>query len=184
MDNNTKRSVELLQKCEAMTLLCTRATHYWSIVKTAFQIPLILTSSIMCVLNSFGTVETSMKIPNVVVNGISVILISYQSNLKVAEKVELFKQLSNSFLGLAHQIEGMDIEELDKNTVNNIYDKYDTFVMSCLFEEIPKRYKLEVIKLFEGKALPLQLNGGSGLCITKVKDHTVHKGDLIHQLEV
>ena len=111
MDNNTKRSVEVLQKCEAMTLLCTRATHYWSIVKTAFQIPLILTSSIMCILNSFGTVETSMKIPNVVVNGISVILISYQSNLKVAEKVELFKQLSNSFLALAHQIEGMDIED-------------------------------------------------------------------------
>jgi len=170
MDNNTKRSVELLQKCEAMTLLCTRATHYWSIVKTAFQIPLILTSSIMLVLNSFDDNKGNMKIPNVVVNGVSVLLISYQSNLKVAEKCELFKQLSNSFLALAHQIEGMDIEELDKNTVNNIYDKYDTLVMNCLFEDIPKRYKLEVKQIMKGRSLPIQLNGGSGLILKNEVD--------------
>ena len=165
MDNNTKRSVEVLHKCEAMTLLCTRATHYWSMIKTAFQIPLILTSSIMCILNSFDDGNGNMKIPNVVVNGVSVLLISYQSNLKVAEKVELFKQLSNSFLALAHQIEGMELEELDKNAVNNLYDKYDTLVMSCLFEDIPKRYKLEVKQIMRDKALPIQLNGGSGLVL-------------------
>ena len=137
----------------------------------------------MCILNSFSDNNNNMKLPNVIVNGVSVLLISYQSNLKVFEKCELFKNLSNQFLQLAHDVEGKDPEELDRNTVNIFIEKYDALISSCLFEEIPKSIKLDVIKIFEGKALPLQLNGGSGLCINK-KDHTVYNGDLIHQLEV
>ncbi len=158
-----ERAYALLDKCECMSLLCSKATNRWSLIKFIFQIPLILTSSVMCILNSFDTGEVSMKIPNVIVNGISVLLISYQSNLKVAEKVELFKNLSNSFLQLAHQIEGLEPEVLDRNMVNNLTEKYDVLVISCLFEDIPKSQKLEVIKIFDGKHLPLQLNGGSGL---------------------
>ena len=88
MDNRTQA---LLDKCECMSLLCSKATGYWSFIKFIFQIPLILTSSVMCILNSFDKEEGSMKIPNVVVNGVSVLLLALQNNLKVAEKVELFK---------------------------------------------------------------------------------------------
>jgi hypothetical protein len=98
-----------------------------------------------------------------VVNGVSVLLVSYQSNLKVAEKCELFKNLSNQFLQLAHEVEGREPEQLDRNAVNALIEKYDTLVHACLFEDIPKSIKLEVVKIFEGKSLPLQLNGGSGL---------------------
>jgi len=153
--------------------LCSKANQHWSLVKFIFQIPLILTSSIMCILNSFDDGKGNMKIPNVVVNGVSVLLISYQSNLKVAEKVELFKQLSNQFLQLAHDIEGRELETLDRNTVNNLIEKYDGLVTSCLFEDIPKNIKMEVIKLFEGKALPLQLNGASGLNIKRNSGNTI-----------
>ena len=164
------RAKQLYDKCECMSLLSQRACNHWSFIKFLFQIPLILTSSVMCILNSFDKGDGMMKIPNVVVNGISVLLISYQSNLKVAEKVELFKNLSNSFLKLAHEIEGKSPEELDRNTVNILIEKYDSLITTCLFEDIPKSIKLEVIKIFQGKTLPLQLNGGSGLTITS--DHT------------
>ena len=117
----------------------------------------------MCILNSFSTDDGEMKIPNVVVNGISVLLISYQSNLKVAEKVELYKNLGNEFLQLAHQIEGLNHEEIDRNMINNLIEKYDRLIMSCNFEDIPTKYKLEVIKNNPTKKLPLQLNGASGL---------------------
>jgi len=177
MDDRAKK---LYQKCECMSLLCQKACNHWSLVKFIFQIPLILTSSVMCILNSFSDNNNNMKIPNVVVNGVSVLLISYQSNLKVAEKCDLFKMLSNQFLQLAHEIEGKDQEELDCNTVNIFTEKYDTLIQSCLFEDIPKSIKVDVITIFQGKALPLQLNGGSGL---QVKDHTVHRGELCH-LEV
>ena len=142
----------------------------------------------MCILNSFDDGKGNMKIPNVVVNGVSVLLMSYQSNLKVFEKCELFKNLSNQFLQLAHDVEGKDPEELDRNTVNILIEKYDSLIATCLFEDIPKNIKLEVIKIFEGKSLPLQLNGGSGLDIRKTRDMTVHrgkyKGELCHLEQV
>ena len=140
-----------------------------------FQMPLILTSSVMCILNSFDDGSGNMKIPNVVVNGISVLLVSYQSNLKVPEKVELFKSLSNQFLQLAHQIEGLEISAIDKNMVNNMVEKYDGLVTSCLFEDIPNRYKMEVKKMMYGKALPLQLNGASGIIL---KDEVILSEDV------
>jgi hypothetical protein len=161
------RSFKLYDKCEAMSLLCGKANNHWSLVKFIFQIPLILTSSVMCILNSFDDGKGNMKIPNVVVNGVSVLLISYQSTLKVAEKCESFKNLSNQFLQLAHEIEGKSPEELDRNTLNNLIEKYDALISTCLFEDIPKSIKLEVINLFEGKSLPLQLNGASGLTVKR-----------------
>jgi len=157
------RAFKLYEKCECMSLLCNKACNRWSLIKFIFQIPLILTSSVMCILNSFSDNNNNMKIPNVVVNGISVLLISYQNNLKVAEKTELFKNLSNQFLQLAHEVEGCEPEKLDRQRVNTLIEKYDALIQSCLFEDIPKSIKQEVVNIFDGKALPLQLNGGSGL---------------------
>lgn len=153
----------LLDRCEAMSVLCQRATQQWSLIKFLFQIPLILTSSIMCILNSFDNDKGNMKIPNVVVNGASVLILSLQNNLKVAEKVELFKSLSNNFLQLAHQLEGIEEEEITRESINIFTDKYDSLVIQCQFEDISKKIKLEVIELWEGRTIPLQLNGASGL---------------------
>ena len=123
----------------------------------------------MCILNSFDDGTGSMKVPNVIVNGVSVLLISYQSNLKVAEKVELYKNLSNEFLILAHEIEGKNPDEIDRNQVNNLIEKYDKLTFTVNFQDIPTKYKLEVIKNNPNKKLPLQLNGASGLPSPKVK---------------
>jgi hypothetical protein len=153
----------LLDKCEAMSVLCQKATQYWSLIKFTFQIPLIITSSVMCILNSFDNDKGNMKIPNVVVNGASVLILALQNNLKVPEKVELFKNLSNNFLQLAHQIEGLETEELSKNAINGLTEKYDSLVIQCQFEDIKKSIKMEVIELWEGRSVPLQLNGASGL---------------------
>ena len=152
----------LLDKCEAMSVLCQKATQHWSLIKFAFQIPLIITSSVMCILNSFDNDKGNMKIPNVVVNGASVLILALQNNLKVPEKVELFKNLSNNFLQLAHQIEGMERDDLSKNAINALTEKYDSLVIQCQFEDI-KSIKMEVIELWEGRSVPLQLNGASGI---------------------
>lgn len=153
----------LLDKCEAMSVLCQKATQHWSLIKFTFQIPLIITSSVMCILNSFDNHKGNMRIPNVIVNGASVLILALQNNLKVPEKVELFKNLSNNFLQLAHQIEGMEKEEMSKNAINGLTEKYDSLVIQCQFEDIKKSIKIEVIELWEGRSVPLQLNGASGL---------------------
>ena len=174
----------LLDRCEAMSVLCQRATQQWSFIKFIFQIPLILTSSIMCILNSFDNENGNMKIPNVVVNGASVLILSLQNNLKVAEKVELFKSLSNNFLQLAHQLEGLEEEEITRDSINIFTDKYDSLVIQCQFEDISKKIKLEVIDLWEGRTIPLQLNGASGLKKKKVSNSpspNIISNDLINK---
>ena len=142
MDN---RSLQLLEKCEALSLLCSKATSHWSLIKFVFSVPLILTSSIMCILNSFERDDqNNMRIPNVVVNGISVLLMSLQSSMKVSEKVQSFKNNSNNFLLLAHQIEGTEPKLLDNNKINAFVDKYDNLVQQTFLRsfQINARKKL------------------------------------------
>ena len=158
------RTIKLLDKCEAMSLLSTKTSSHWSFIKMMFQIPLILTSSVMCILNSFEREgESNMKIPNVVVNGCSVLIMSLQNNLKVPEKVELFKSLSNQYLILAHSIEALEPDPITREMINNFTEKYDSLQSQCLFEDIPQKYKKEVINSWKNRALPLQLNGASGI---------------------
>ncbi len=66
---------KLLDKCEAMTLLCTNASTHWSFIKFCFNIPLVLTSSTMCIINSISEDANAVKIPNIVVNAVSVLII-------------------------------------------------------------------------------------------------------------
>ena len=166
-----EKLVELIDKAECCSLLCNRASGHWSLVRFFFQIPLILTSSVMCVLNSFENDGNVMRIPNIVVNGISALLLSMQTNLKVNEKCEAFKSLSHNFLLLAHQLESYGDEEVNRDIINSLVDKYDNLVAQMAWEEIPRRYKLEIKMLWEDekKHLPLNLNGLSGLLTPKRK---------------
>lgn len=163
------RAKALLDRCEALSLLCTKAAGHWSFIKMILNTPLIITSSVMCILNSMTTTDNGnqMRIPNVVVNGISVLILSIQSNLKASEKLELFKGLSLSYIKLAHQIEGIEEELLTRENLNTLQDKYDLFLSQTMFEEIPDKCKRQVMVLFQGRSVPLNLNGASGLVVEK-----------------
>jgi hypothetical protein len=164
MDTKTaERAEKLIDRAEAMTLLSTKAMSYWSMIKFVFQIPLILTSSTMCILNSFDDGKGNMRVPNVVVNGTSVLLISMQQQMKVSEKYELFKKLSGEYLAIAHTLEGLEPDQITRDVVNNLQEKYDVLQSQYLFEDTPRYCKREVIKVFENRTLPLQLNGASGI---------------------
>jgi hypothetical protein len=58
---------KMLDKCEAMTLLCSKSSSYWNLIKVCFNIPLVLTSSSMCIINSISVDANDVKIPNIVV---------------------------------------------------------------------------------------------------------------------
>jgi hypothetical protein len=85
---------KLLDKCEAMTLLCTKASSHWSFIKFCFNIPLVITSSAMCIINSISEDANAVKIPNIVVNAVSVLIMSLNNSIKAGEKFETFKKLS------------------------------------------------------------------------------------------
>lgn len=155
-----ERIEKLLSKTEAMVLLTSKANGYWSMIKFAFNIPLVLTSSAMCIINSISDDANEVKIPNIVVNAVSVLIISLNNSIKASEKCDLFRRLSQQFLLLSGQIE--NDAELDENEFNMIALKYENLINDVLFEDVPNRYKEQVIESFRDRHLPLQLNGCSG----------------------
>jgi hypothetical protein len=155
-----ERTEKLLSKTEAMVLLCSKANGYWSMVKFIFQIPLVLTSSAMCIINSVSEDANEVKIPNIVVNAISVLIMSLNNSIKASEKCDLFRRLSQQFLLLAGQIENDN--EITDSDFQLIALKYENLINDCLFEEIPNRYKLAVAESFKNRFVPLQLNGTIG----------------------
>ena len=155
-----ERIEKILSKTEAMVLLCSKANGYWSMVKFFFQIPLVLTSSAMCIINSVSEDSNTVKIPNIVVNAISVLIMSLNNSIKASEKCDLFRRLSQQFLLLAGQIENDN--EITDSDFQLIALKYENLINDTLFEEIPNRYKLQVAESFKHRQLPIQLNGCSG----------------------
>lgn len=155
-----ERIEKILSKTEAMVLLCSKANSYWSMVKFAFNIPLVLTSSAMCIINSVSEDSNTVKIPNIVVNAISVLIMSLNNSIKASEKCDLFRRLSQQFLLLAGQIENDN--EITDSDFQLIALKYENLINDVLFEEIPNRYKLQVAESFKNRVIPLQLNGTIG----------------------
>lgn len=155
-----ERIEKLLSKTECMVLLCSKASSYWSMIKFAFNIPLVLTSSAMCIINSISEDANEVKIPNIVVNAISVLIMSLNNSVKASEKCDLFRRLGQQFLLLSGQIENDN--EITDNDFHIIAIKYENLVNDCLFEDIPYRYKIQVAESFKDRYVPLQLNGTIG----------------------
>jgi hypothetical protein len=156
---------KLLDRSECLVLLCSSACNYWSFVKFCFAIPLILTSSAMCIINSISNQPDEMKVPNIIVNAVSVLIVSLNNSIKAAEKHENYKRLSQQFMTLSQEIDAFDDENIiTKEKYDMLVLKYDNLVNDCSFEDIPTRYKLNASKVFNsnGRATPLQLNGVIG----------------------
>jgi len=65
-------------------------------VKFCFNIPLVLTSSAMCIINSISGDANPMKIPNIIVNAISVLIMSLNHSVKASEKWKDLKDCPNN----------------------------------------------------------------------------------------
>jgi len=180
MSHNLSFKIEkLLSKTEALVLLCSKASGYWSMIKFAFNIPLVLTSSAMCIINSISEDANEVKIPNIVVNAISVLIMSLNNSIKASEKCDLFRRLGQQFLLLAGQIENDD--EITDNEFSLLALKYENLINDILFEEIPNRYKLQVVESFKDRHLPLQLNGtiGNNTTFKKINSSETNSAEIV-----
>jgi len=155
---------KLLDKCEAMTLLCTKACTYWSMVEFCFNIPLVLASSTMCIVSSVSEDVNRMKMPDVVVDAIGVLIMSLNSSVKAGEKFESFGRLSQQFMILSQEVEALE-STIDTDKYAILLLKYDNLIQDCAFEEIPYKYKIQVSKIYaeNNRFIPIQLNGTIGM---------------------
>ncbi len=169
-----ERIEKLLSRTEALVLLTNKASGYWSMVKFCFNIPLVLTSSAMCIINSISEDANEVKIPNIVVNAISVLIMSLNNSIKASEKCDLFRRLSQQLLLLTGKIENDDV--IDESEFKLLAMSYENLVNDIPFEEVPNRYKLQGADSFKDRHLPLQLNGCSG----NNKNYKRNSGELVN----
>ena len=164
-----KSKLKLLDKCEALTLLCTKASSRWSFIKFCFNIPLVFTSSAMCIINSISTDSNKVKIPNIIVNAISVLIMSLANNTRASEKFENFKKLSQQFMLLSQEIDAIEADDIPIEEYKLILLKYENLVQQIDFEEIPIGYKNSVSLIYQNanRHLPIQLNGTIGNVVKK-----------------
>jgi len=164
-----KNKLKLLDKCECLTLLCTKGSSYWSFVKFCFNIPLVITSSAMCIINSISEDANSVKIPNIVVNAISVLIMSITNSVKPAEKFDIFKRLQQQFMELSVEIDSVEEDEITQEQYNIFVLKYENLLRDLPFEEIPTTYKTSIAQAYQnaGRHIPIQLNGTIGNIVKK-----------------
>lgn len=149
----TERKIRILKgKAEALSLTCNLANVYWNRVKMCFNIPLVLTSSVMCVLNSITLDANDVKLPNIIVNAISVLIISLNNSIKAGEKVDNFKKLSQGFLLLVTEMEDDDEKDLHLYNI-----KFNNLINDIEFSDITSSIKKQVNMLFDDDELPLQI---------------------------
>ena len=155
---------KLLDRTECLTLLTTKASSHWSYWKFILGIPLILTSSSMVIINSITTDGNEVKIPNIIVNSISVLIMSLTNSIKASEKLDLFHRLSQQFMMLSCELEQIE-EDVSIEEAKTLLLKYEQLVNQVCFEEIPQSIKISVSKLYTDnqKFIPIQLNGTSAI---------------------
>lgn len=167
--NSMKSKLKLLDKCEALTLLTTKASSRWSFIKFCFNIPLVFTSSAMCIINSISTDANEIKIPNIIVNAISVLIMSLANNTRASEKFEIFKKLSQQFMLLSQEIDAIEDDDIPLDEYKLLLLKYENLVQQIDFEEIPISYKNNVSIAYTNanRFVPIQLNGTIGNVVKK-----------------
>jgi hypothetical protein len=143
------------------SILCQESTDWYSLLKTITNIPLILISTTMSILNSLNINNYDMQIPNIVINAVFALVLSLINNFKITEKQANFKSLNIKYIKLTHYIEDKITNELEnctKEDIRQIINDYDIICENLEFS-YPGFIKKRIKKRFFGKkTLPNILN--------------------------
>ena len=139
-------------KTQIMGLLASSSYEYFSLLNSLIKIPIILSSSVMALLNSSVIDEGLLKYCNIILNSATALILSLSSNFKVEEKSNSYKILSIKFTKLHHEIENVlinDTAELDTEKIQQIISNYDGLCENI--EPFAKHIKRKIIKKYSGK---------------------------------
>ncbi len=106
----------------------------------------------MAIINSLTTDGNDLKLYNIIVNSVSVLIISLNNSIKSGEKADNLKKLSQSFLLLVSEIENDEKKDLHLYNI-----KFDNLINDIEFSDINTSIKKQVNMLFDDEELPLQI---------------------------
>ena len=138
------------------SILCSQSAEHFSFLRSIVNIPLILCSSTMTILNSLDESHA-----NIILNAWTSLILSLVGNFKLPEQATNFAQIQVKMNKLCHQIEdrlSIDLENTNIEHIRAIINDYD-----ALYEQLdysfPNFIKNRVKKIYSGKkVLPNILN--------------------------
>lgn len=161
----TNEQILLIQNYRDMSyvnnILCDQSSNYYNNLKNIINIPLILSSSALTILNSSDFSSDQMKIPNIIINACTTLLLSLINNFKFVEKANNFKSVAVKYNKLTHNIESRltnDINNISISDISNIITEYDNLNESIDYS-FPDHIKERVKKIYKNnRKLPSSLN--------------------------
>ena len=88
-------------------LLCDESMNFYSIIKNIVNFPLITSSAVMTIMNSSEFSPEQMKYPNVIINGITTLILALIHNFKLLEKINNFRTIGLKMIKLTHSIDSL-----------------------------------------------------------------------------
>ena len=148
-------------KAYITSILCAQSSEHFSFLRSMVNLPLIISSSVMTVLNSMSDNSNEMKYANIVLNTWTSLILSIIGNFKLTEQATNFKQIEIKMNKLTHKIEdflSIDLESTKIEDIRSIINEYDALNESLDFP-FPNFIKNRVKKIYSGKkTLPNILN--------------------------
>ena len=149
-------------KAYITSILCSQSAEHFSFPRSIVNIPLILSSSVMGIMNSMDEgANNNMKICNIVLNAWTSLILSLVGNFKLPEQDTNFSQIQVKMNKICHQIEDkltIDLDSCKIEDIRHYINDYDS-----LYEQLdysfPNFIKNRIKKIYSGKkVLPNILN--------------------------
>ena len=144
-----------------MSLLCSESSSFFSLLKTVLNLPIIITSSIMSIMNSGLFESDQMKLPNIVLNSSTALILSLVNTFKLPERQANFKSSHIKFTKLLHKIEDSIVNDQDNLTTEELrafINEYDAINENIEYG-FPSHIKTKIKNTYYGKrTLPNILN--------------------------
>lgn len=151
-DKQTELLTSYKDKAFIMMLLCEQSYNEYTFIKNIINIPLILVNTAMTILNSAVFDANDMKIPNILLNSTTGVIIGLISSFKIYEKIQSFHQLQGKFNKLSSGIESkmIKMEEITEDDIRTVIDTYDNLIDSLDYP-ISEKIKNRIKKQFQEK---------------------------------
>ena len=141
--------------------LCSSSYEFFSKLRSVMNIPLIVISSVMAILNSGSFSSEDMKLPIIIINACTALILALISNFKLAEKDTEFKKVSIQMTKLCHKIEddlNNNLRILTGENISNFIKEYDSIVENLDYT-FPYFLKERCNKMYKNnRSLPSILN--------------------------
>lgn len=133
-DTFLREHIELLQsikdKAFITSILCSKSCAFFSWIRTLINIPLILSSWAMTILNSMNDINTiEIKYANIILNSCTVTILSLIGNFKLAERELSFRQAQIKMDKLYHHIEDKLLIDPSNCSIGDVRDIIKEYVI-------------------------------------------------------